>query len=125
MSYPRIFATPGVGDFAEAVDYERQRQMSKWGDQMHDDGTGRPGDRELADHYRAVCKANGPLQDNWRDITAEEVFEAFAETDPDKLEEELIQAAAVIQAWIFDLRRRRQGVEPSARLLAEPPAWKD
>lgn len=107
MSYPRIFATPGVGDFAEAVDTERQAQLKKWGDQQHDDGTGRPGDRQLADYFRAVCQANGPLQDNWRDIAAEEVFEAFAETDPDKLEKELIQASAVFAAWLYDLRRRR------------------
>lgn len=106
MSYPRIFATPGVGDFAEAVDTERQAQFKKWGDQIHPDGTGRPGDRENADRMRAICQANGPDQDNWRDIAAEEVAEAFAETDPEKLIEELTQASAVFAAWIYDIRRR-------------------
>lgn len=118
MSYPRIFATPGVGDFAEAVDTERQAQIKKWGDQQHDDGTGRPGDRENADRYRSICKANGPLQDNWRDIAMEEVAEAFAETDPDKLEEELIQASAVFQAWIYDIRRRRAAQYAAARAIS-------
>jgi hypothetical protein len=109
VSYPRIFSTPGVGDFAEAVDVERGKQVAQWGDQVHPDGTGRPGDRMLANYYREICKANHAIsQDNWRDIAAEEVFEAFAETDPDRLEEELIQAAAVIAAWIYDIRRRRR-----------------
>jgi hypothetical protein len=107
MSYPRIFATPGVGDFAELVDEERRRQIEKWGDQVHPDGTGRPGDIQLADHFRAVCQANGPEADNWRDIAAEEAFELFAETDPEKLEKELIQTAAVLAAWHYDLRRRQ------------------
>lgn len=81
MPYPIIFTTPGVRSFAEAVDAERQRQLAKWGEQNHPDGTGRPGDRENADRMRAICKANGPAEDNWRDILAEEVAEAFAETD--------------------------------------------
>jgi hypothetical protein len=106
MSYPRIFATPGLGDFAEAVDAERIRQFAQWGRQTHPDGTGRPGDREQADHMRAICKANGPGADNWRDILAEEVAEAFAETDPELLEIELIQCAAVISNWIDTIRSR-------------------
>lgn len=115
MSYPRIFATPGVGDFAEAIDTERQAQLKQWGDQEHEDGTGRPGDRENADRYRAICKANGPLQDNWRDIFLEEAHEAVAETDLDKLEEELVQTAAVLAAWIYDIQRRRARLYAAAR----------
>lgn len=107
MSYPRIFATPGVGEFAELVDEERQRQLRQFGDQKHLNGTGRPGDRHLADYFRAVCKANGPIEDNWRDIFAEEVFELFAETGAEKMEVELIQAAAVLQAWYYDIQRKK------------------
>lgn len=106
MSYPTIFTTPGVRQFAEDVDTERQRQIAKWGQQNHPDGTGRPGDREEADRLRAACKANGPAEDNWRDILAEEVAEAFAETDPELLRIELIQCAAVIQHWIHNLDNR-------------------
>lgn len=109
MSYPWIFATPGVGDFADNVDDERITQIRLFGDQRHPDGTGRPGDRELADHFRKVCQANGPEADNWRDIAAEEAAEAFAETEWPKLREELIQLAAVLQAWVFDGDRREQG----------------
>jgi hypothetical protein len=119
MSYPRIFATPGVGDFAELVDAERQEQIKQWGDQKHEDGTCRPGDRELADHFRAVCKANGPLQDNWRDITAEEMAELFAEADLDKIETELIQTAAVLAAWWYDLQRRKGLARMAAQQTAE------
>lgn len=118
MSYPRIFATPGVGDFAELVDEERQRQLKQWGDQKHEDGTCRPGDKELADHFRAVCKANGPLQDNWRDIAAEEAAELFAEADLDKLETELIQLAAVLAAWYYDVQRRK-GLVPVVPVRAD------
>lgn len=107
MSYPRIFKVPGVGDFAERVDMERLRQLQKWGDQQHMLGTGRPGDREEADRLREVCKATEGDGDNWRDILAEEIAEAFVETDLDLLEEELIQSAAVIQAWLYDIQRHR------------------
>lgn len=113
MSYPRIFATPGVGDFAELVDEERRRQLEKWGDQKHPDGTGRPGDQHLADYFRAVCQANSPAKDNWRDIAAEEAFELFAETDPEKIRAELIQLAAVLQAWHYDLGRRKPDGSPA------------
>ena len=106
MSYPTIFATPGLKAFAEAVDGERQRQLAKWGEQRHPDGTGRPGDRENADRMRAICKANGPAEDNWRDILAEEIAEAFAETDPELLVVELVQCAAVIQNWIATIEGR-------------------
>jgi hypothetical protein len=106
MSYPTLFTTPGLRAFAEEIDTERQRQLAKWGDQHHPDGTGRPGDRENADRMRAICKANNPAEDNWRDILAEEIAEAFAETDPELLVTELVQCAAVIQAWIADIGSR-------------------
>jgi hypothetical protein len=79
---------------------EREYQYQQWGEQNHPDGTGRPGDRENADYMRAICKANGPAEDNWRDILAEEIAEAFAESEPGRLREELIQCAAVCVAWV-------------------------
>ncbi|MFE9812346.1 NUDIX hydrolase [Streptomyces sp. NPDC005548] len=99
-------ATPGVAQHMVDVDAERQRQLKRWGDQTHFDGTGRPGDVEEADRLRALCAANGPAEDNWRDILAEEVAEAFAETDQDRLRTELVQCAAVIAAWILNIDRR-------------------
>lgn len=107
MSYPITFATPGVKDFAEAVDAKRQRQWKQWGDQKHPDGTGLPGDVLRANNARQVCDAMAARgETTWRGILAEEVAEAFAETDPEKLLVELDQAAAVIAAWRYDLLRR-------------------
>lgn len=85
---------------------ERARQDAKWGPQNYPDGTARPGDQYVAEVLRNICKANGPGEDNWRDILAEEVGEAFAESDPAALRTELVQAAAVIVAWIEAIDRR-------------------
>jgi len=41
----------------------------------------------------------------WADILLEEVAEAFAEDDPAKLREELVQSGAVILKWIEKLDR--------------------
>ncbi|CAL9664292.1 hypothetical protein SUDANB1_07131 [Streptomyces sp. enrichment culture] len=98
--------TPGLAQHMVEVDAERQRQLAKWGEQSYPDGTARTGDRDEADRLRAACKANSRDEDNWRDILAEEVAEAFAEKDPAALRTELIQCAAVIQAWIHDIDGR-------------------
>lgn len=106
MSYPYVFSTPGVGPFAEAVDAERRSQLEKWGDQRHPNATAITGDRDRANNARHVCDVlaeRGMV--GWRDILNEEVQEAFAESDPVKLREELIQCAAVIAAWVYDLDR--------------------
>ena len=107
MSYPALFTTPGLRAFAEAVDTERQAQLAKWGDQHHPDGTGGPLMRDQADAARAACQY---LADNggpdWRAILLEEVYEALAESDPTALLTELVQCAAVIQAWIADIDSR-------------------
>ena len=85
---------------------ERQRQDVKWGEQNHPDGTGLKYDVLMADVAKRACQANGPDEDNWRDVLAEEVYEAFAETDPAKLRAELIQVAAVAAAWVEAIDRR-------------------
>ena len=86
---------------------ERQRQHARFGWQSHPDGTG----GELADFFRAEAQRRcdeltvaGRL--TWRAILAEEVAEAFAETDQDRLREELVQVAAVAVQWIEALDRR-------------------
>ncbi|MGY5127346.1 hypothetical protein [Streptomyces nigrescens] len=102
-----MFASPGVKALAEDVDAERQRQLAKWGEQAHPDGTAITGDEERADRARHACQAMAEIgQVSWRDILNEEVQEAFAESDPEKLREELVQSAAVIAAWVLDLDRR-------------------
>lgn len=107
MPYPTLFVTPGVKAFAEAVDTERQAQLRKWGEQHHPDGTGGPVMQQRADEARAQCQylaANGGP--DWRSILLEEVYEALAESDPEKLRAELVQSAAVIAAWLADLDSR-------------------
>jgi len=107
MSYPTIFATPGLKAFAEAVDDERQRQLAKWGDQRHPDGTGGLFLANMAHVLRSECQeAANRGEVTWRQILMEECGEAFAETDPELLVAELTQAAAVIQAWISDVKGR-------------------
>jgi hypothetical protein len=90
---------------------ERAAQDAKWGEQNHPDGTG-PGENNfrvlVADRYRQACEVaarEGRL--TWRDIALEEVFEAMAEYDPAKLRAELVQAAAVLAAWIECIDRRQ------------------
>jgi hypothetical protein len=107
MSYPTIFTTPGVRAFAEEVDAERQRQLAKFGDQHHPDGTGLPVYQHSANRYRDHADraaASGVLA--WRDVLQEEVYEALAESDPDRLRAELIQVAAVAVAWVEAIDRR-------------------
>lgn len=108
MSYPTLFTTPGLRAFAESVDAERQRQLTKWGDQHHPDGTGiTDAQRELADQARAACQqAFAEGRGSWAHILMEEIREALAESDPAVLRTELVQCAAVIQAWLADLDSR-------------------
>lgn len=85
---------------------ERLRQFDKFGEQNCSDGTSlSAGGSAFA--AKVVCErqaAAGTL--TWRSILDEEVAEAFAETDPEKLEAELIQVAAVAVAWVEAIRRR-------------------
>lgn len=107
MPYPSLFTIPGVKDFAEAIDAERSRQIAKFGDQRHPDGTGLTGDDERANSARHMCQAMAERGEvTWRDILWEEVAEALAESDSAKLRAELIQVAAVCAAWVSDLDRR-------------------
>jgi len=106
--YPALFTTPGVRDFAAAIDDERQRQLAKFGDQHHPDGTGQYPETIDADVARMACQsaAEGGYLD-WLHILREEVAEAFAESDPAALRTELVQVAAVCAAWIADIDSRK------------------
>lgn len=96
----------GMAAFVNDVDAERQRQLAKWGDQRHADGTGGLGYVDKADAARFACQAYAEDGPRWSLILLEEVYEALAESDPAKLRTELVQAAAVIAAWVSDLDRR-------------------
>jgi len=85
---------------------ERKDQDEKWGEQNHPDGTG-TAYRVDAQFARRACEDAAALgQVTWRHILAEEVFEALAETDPERLREELIQVAAVAVSWVEAIDRR-------------------
>lgn len=102
--------TPGLAQHMVEVDTERQAQLAKWGDQHHPDGTGDQRWRDAANYVRReVDDAARSGNTTWRDILREEVFEAMAESDPAKLRAELVQVAAVAQAWIADLDSREVG----------------
>lgn len=88
---------------------ERERQQDKWGEQNHADGTGGAAFVAEADFRRAQCEEAFALGvGTWKDILLEEVWEAMAERDPEKLREELIHVAAVAVSWVEGLDRRAQ-----------------
>jgi hypothetical protein len=92
-----------LGEYAA----ERVRQDGKFGrTRAYPNGTGGPDARAAADLLRSICKASPADGDTWAKILAEEVGEGFAETDDAALRVELVQAAAVITAWIEDIDRR-------------------
>jgi len=126
--------TEGLAAFVVDVDSERQRQLDKFGDQQHPDMVGDPSaqgdarDRfaEWADNYRAINDGNLDPRDpdtclDWTGILLEEVYEALAESDPAKLRAELIQVAAVCQAWVSDIDRRPPALDCQC-LPASPAA---
>ena len=113
----RTFAGSGV--LLEVAD-ERVRQTDKWGEQNHPNGTGPaklPMPYNSGSWSAAVAAENLKLLTNcaaqighctWLHILREEVFEAFAETAPDKLRAELIQVAAVAVQWVEAIDRGKQ-----------------
>ncbi|MCG7203991.1 hypothetical protein [Streptomyces arenae] len=109
MSYPALFTTPGMRDFAEAVDAERQRQIAKFGDQHHPIIRGPHSTVLFQDLAEGLRRTNDdPAQRCWMTILLEEVYEAGAEGNLAKFREEVVQVAAVCQAIITDLDRQAQ-----------------
>ena len=97
------------------VNEERQKQDAKWGEQNHPDGTGEKY-KLLADMNKDLCnKAAAAKKLTYRHILAEEVYEAFAEEDPKRLREELVQVAAVAVAWIEKIDRDMEKTNDTGR----------
>jgi hypothetical protein len=122
MTYPLAgrFRATEEAIFQQVAD-ERRRQDAKWGQQSHPNGSGPDGlilgstevnldlrtGEELANIFRARCDRNHRNGcGDWIDILLEEIFEAFAESDPARLRTELIQCMAVIEAWVEDIDRK-------------------
>ncbi|MBT2887581.1 hypothetical protein OHB37_30840 (plasmid) [Streptomyces albidoflavus] len=111
MTTQPTLAAPGLDRHTVEVYAERQRQIARFGDQHHPDGTGSATDRKRADEARRHCDhttRTGRL--TWNDILTEEGCEALAESDPDLLCTELVQVAAGALAWISDLDSRTEGL---------------
>jgi len=116
MSYP-------LNPIERAVRAEREAQDARWGEQNHPDGTGLLGDDLSAQSARHTCQyAASKDAVTWRDILWEEVAEAFAEQDDAKLRTELVQVAAVAQAWAEAIDRRIADTPPPCTCLHMPHA---
>jgi hypothetical protein len=87
---------------------ERRRQDEKWGEQNHPDGTGDVAFALMGNAAKTRCQ-EAAIEGNvtWEHILTEEIYESYAETEPEFIREELIQAAAVIVAWIAAIDRRK------------------
>lgn len=100
-------STPGLARHMVDLDRERQRQIAKFGDQHHPDGTGWQYFGATAQQWKDHCdEANESGTITWAPILLEEAFEACEEDDPAKLRAELVQVSAVCAAWIADLDSR-------------------
>jgi hypothetical protein len=113
MPYPTIL--PFAAAVLEEISHERGRQINKHGNQSHlPDGTG--DDRHLTRNTGlptygtlahvataatdAASEGAGNGTVTFADILVEEVFEALAESNADRLRAELIQTAAVCVQWV-------------------------
>jgi hypothetical protein len=91
---------------------ERARQDARFGTQSHPDGTGSDYHaNEAALAKRSYEVAFATQNGTWRHVLAEEVAEAFAESDPTKLRAELVQVAAVAVAWCQAIDTRAGGTK--------------
>ena len=85
-----------IDDIFEEIRKERQRQNEKWGEQnwpMLEEWSKPHEMKGAADYYKEQNQGGGKF---WSSILLEEVYEAFAETKPEKQREEMIQVAAVV-----------------------------
>jgi hypothetical protein len=121
----RAFSQPepscGTARVLEDVGAERQRQYARYGlNDKNPDGTG-PEVQWLAPlsmaravdveqwfrrEYERTEDTTGPDSLSWLQLVREELAEAAIETDPKRLEEELIQVAALCVSWIEKIRER-------------------
>ena len=90
--------------FFNEIHEERVAQLRKWGVHHWPGGTNTSSDDgQMAREAKRVTDAAMVIGDlTWRDILVEEILEAFAEGEWPKVRGELVQAAAVIAAWVED-----------------------
>jgi hypothetical protein len=96
--------------FAE-ISRECKRQNEKWGEQNHQMLYPEYLEqaRESAENAKRICALNASIKKlSWYDILMEKFLEAFAETEPEKQREEMIQVAAVAVQIIKCLNRKKE-----------------
>ncbi|MGH3614342.1 MAG: hypothetical protein ACRDRK_17495 [Pseudonocardia sp.] len=100
-------AHDGLDRVLADITAEREAQHAVHGVQHHlPDGTG-PYWAPLADNARRECEQAGAAgRLTWRQILLEEVAEALAEHDPDRLRRELVQVVAVGAQWLQAIDNR-------------------
>lgn len=104
-----------IDQILQKIRDEVSRQDAKFGEQNHPDGTGSAFQKDLATAARNSCQSKAQDgQHTWADILTEEFAEALAESDPDKIDEELIQVAAVCVNWSLCQARKRAAAETPA-----------
>lgn len=125
--------TDGMLDVIALVMQERHRQFERYGlNEMMEDGTG-PETRwllpftsesatvieyELRADYEDFEEETG--LPTWVHLVREEVAEAFKESDPERLTEELIQVAALCVSWVERIRARTPVIDVTAPEQAAP-----
>lgn len=112
----------GTLQVLEEVFEERKRQVARYGhNDDKADGTG-PDVRwmahtdvnldlrtakEIEAAFRAEYDRNGgDAGATWMHLVREELAESFAEDDPERLEAELLQLAALAVSWVESIRKR-------------------
>lgn len=113
----------------DAVADERASQDVKWGEQNHldyptdiDQGAAQQDYAGEADAWKELNELRVRDGDvGWDGILLEEVYEALAESAPDKLRAELVQVAAVAVAWIEAIDRRDDRCQGCGNPASEGP----
>lgn len=116
-----------INDIASEVIEERLAQLEKWGEQTrpsHYDEVFRLQFSRAAERWKEINDAReSETEVTWDGVLLEEVYEALAEEDPQRIRAELIQVAAVAMAWVQDLDDQEQfRHEEGQRWMAEAEA---
>lgn len=89
------------------VEEEMDEQVLQWGYQRHEDGTGTPLFKRLAGQYKKLVDEEADKgESKWAHILLEEIYEALESVGLRDLDQELKEAAAVIQSWRRDIATR-------------------
>ena len=95
------FPNQHIPNFPERMDFEHARA-----------------ERDQAQELTDRCHEKGVV--TWWHVLREEVYEAFAESDPAKLRAELIQVGAMVVRWIEDLDRGGAALEEGVKVCVTP-----